>query len=81
MIATAGSDYTSGTMDLTFTGGSSMGAMMCLNVLIDDDNMAEGDEMFTVMLTLTSTGVELGRTAIIINDNEGSNGHICINVQ
>ena len=44
---------------------------MCLTVSIDDDNFVENDETFIVILTLMSTGVELGQTTVTIQDDEG----------
>ena len=65
--ATAGSDYVSVSMELTFLTGSSDGAMQCLSVSItDDDDTLEGNETFTVLLTTTDL-VALGGAMATIN--------------
>ena len=59
-------------MDLVFTTGSSYG---CMDVAIYDDSLFEGNETFTVTLTLNqpSYAVVLGNnmTTITILDNDG----------
>ncbi len=63
------------TMDLTFALYSMDGDTVCLDVVIFNDTLVEGDETFTVTLTLVSTdqGVTTGNntTAITITDDEG----------
>ena len=59
-------------MNFTFIENSTQ----CLNVTISDDTLVEGDEIFTLMLTLITigVGVTLGRntaTVITIRDDEG----------
>ena len=44
---------------------------MCLTVSISDDTFVENQETFIVILTLMSTGVELGQTTVTIQDDEG----------
>ena len=58
-------------MDLTFTGGSVADTMMCLTVTISNDDRVENDETFLVILTLVSSGVELGQTTVTILDDDG----------
>ncbi len=71
--ATAGSDYVSVSMELTFPTGSSDGATQCLSVSITDDGDAlEGDETITVTLATTDT-VSLGGDIVIITITD-SNG-------
>ena len=76
MEQTAGSDYT-GVMSavLTFPPGSSNGAMECLNIDINDDNILEHFEAFTVHLTTSETHVTVNSNAnellANIRDNDG----------
>lgn len=58
-------------MNVTFTGGSPLGTMACLNVTIIDDNVIENDESFTVTLSLISTGESIGQTIVTIVHDEG----------
>ena len=44
-------------MNLTFLVGSTDNTTQCLPVTITDDTLVEGDEAFTVTLTLQTTGV------------------------
>jgi hypothetical protein len=69
--ALAGSDYTAVSMNFTFASGSPAGAQMCLTVAINDDNIIEVDETFTVILSLLSSGMEMGRTTVTIKHDEG----------
>ena len=69
--ATADSDYTTTSDDFTFTSSSASGSTLCLTVSIGDDSFVENDETFIVILTLMSTGVELGQTTVTIQDDEG----------
>ena len=73
--ATDGSDYLGVSMDLVFTAGASNGTMQCLDVAIYGDSLFEGNETFTVTLTLNqpSYTVVLGNnmTTITILDNDG----------
>jgi hypothetical protein len=39
-------------MDVVFPAGTSNGAMQCVNITITDDSAVEGDETFTVSLTV-----------------------------
>ncbi len=78
--AVAGSDYSEvETMMLTFPAGSMDGDDMtqCTDVNITDDSYFEGDETFTVTLTLLTTdqGVTTGNdmTTVTIIDDEGIN--------
>ena len=77
-----GSDYSGFNMILTFPVGSLDNDTQCLNVsIIDDDTALEGDETFTVTLTLLTTGlgVTTGNTmtTITITDNEGKQLNSC----
>ena len=68
-----GTDYSSASMDITFPEGSMDGDTRCINVSITDDMALEGDETFTVTLTVSSGDIikENNMTTIIIIDNEG----------
>ncbi len=61
---------------LTFTTGSMDGSTQCLNVTITEDTLVEGDETFSVTLTLTppeqAVTAENTTTTVTITDNEGS---------
>ena len=64
---------------LMFSAGSMDGDMTpCITVTITDDNVLEGDETFTVALTVSGSTVTLGNaeTVVTITDNEGQ--HIFI---
>ena len=56
---------------LTFSAGST--DMRCLTVTIVDDMLIEGDETFTVGLTVATSGVMEGNTmtVVTITDDEG----------
>ena len=54
-------------MDLVFTAGSSNGAVQCIDVVIINSPMVEEDEIFTVILTTTSSVVLLGNYVTTIN--------------
>ena len=74
--AKADDDYTMISMDLTFPVNSEDGATQCLNVTVLMDFLVEGNETFTVTLTLMTAelGVTLGDTTltnVTITDNEG----------
>ena len=62
-------------MNLTFLVGSTDNTAQCLPVTITDDTLVEGDEAFTVTLTLQTTGVGVTTgnnvTDLTITDNEG----------
>ena len=59
-------------MNYTFTSSDTAGTQMCLTVNISEDNLIEGNEAFFVTLTITSTGVEIDQTSVVIEDNEGT---------
>ena len=59
-------------MNTTFTSGSPVGNMICLNVTIINDNVIENDEAFTVTLSLLSTGEPIGQTRVTIIHDEGN---------
>ena len=71
--AEAASDYTMMSSPLEFPTGSSDGATQCTDTTIVEDNFFEGNETFTVGLTVVTSGVTEGdnRTTITITDNEG----------
>ena len=75
LTASDGSDYLGVSMDLVFTAGTSNGTMQCMDVALYGDSLFEGDETFTVTLTLNqpSYTVVLGNnmTTITILDNDG----------
>ncbi len=60
-------------MTSVFGVGSPDGTMLCVNITILDDNLIEGDELFTVRLTLITPTLSLGlgNTDITIMDDEG----------
>lgn len=71
--ASSGSDFNPISLSVTFTPGSSS---MPISVTVVDDSLAEGDEMFTVVLSSPSPDAVLAppSTAIVlirINDNAG----------
>ena len=57
----------------TFTQGSRNGAAKCINILIIDDNVLEGNQTFVVTLTTLDSNVILENTVttITIMDNDG----------
>ena len=73
--ATEGTDYMalSSPQSLTFNATSPDGDMRCTNITIDDDTLIEGDETFTVDLTVTTPDVMMGNamTTVTITDDEG----------
>ena len=66
-------DYTTISSALMFPAGSANTTVQCVNITITDDDIFEGDETFTVGLTVNTSGVMEGNTitAITITDNEG----------
>ncbi|MCB1633228.1 MAG: hypothetical protein KDI51_01495, partial [Xanthomonadales bacterium] len=71
--AVAGSDYTATSGTLTFPGAA---GTQTVNVTITDDALVESDEVFTVILSGPTNGVDLARaigTATII-DNDTAGG-------
>ena len=70
--AVAGSDYEQISAPLTFPTGSVAGDMQCVNISIVDDFLFEGDETFTVSLTVTTPGVMEGNTSttVTIRDDD-----------
>ena len=62
-------------MNVVFSANSGTGASSCLPVTISDDDLIEGDEIFTVSLGLVTTevGISLGTqqtTTVTITDDE-----------
>ena len=66
-------DYTTASVDITFPEGSMDGDTRCINISVTDDMALEGDETFTVTLTVSSGDIieENNMTTITIIDNEG----------
>ncbi len=64
-------------MEMVFSAGVQNGAMVCIDIIIIDDNTVEGTESFRVSLALNTPGlgVILGNimTVVTIGDNEGTN--------
>ena len=60
-------------MPLSFPSGSTNGTEQLIDVSIIDDNLVEGDEVFTVAIAESEDGVILGndQRVIIIRDNDG----------
>ncbi len=73
--ATAGDDYENTTLVLIFPAGSIDSDTQCLNITINTDTLVEGEETFTVTLTLLTTGLgvftENDLTTVTIMDDEG----------
>ena len=70
--AVAGPDYTMSSSALFFPAGSTDGTMdQCIDVDISNDQVIEGDETFTVGLTVITPGVMEGNnmTTITIMTN------------
>ena len=67
---TAGSDYTSGTVMVTFTPGQTTASV---SILIVDDSDIESTEMFSATLTTTESNVMIGdgTATVTILDDEG----------
>ena len=68
-ISGGGVDFNSATQTATITAGSSSST---INITVNDDNIVEGDEMFTMTLNVpTSPGITAGSitmaTATIID--------------
>ena len=76
LIAAPG-DYTSLSTSLTFEFGQRVGAVVCANLAITDDNIVEeNEESFTVSLTadnppVTTITAPSARIFIRENDNDG----------
>ncbi len=72
----ADGDFIALTMPVTFTSGSSDGAMMCVNVTVVADAMVEGEMNFIVGLTLVTVGesISVGNnsTLVILVDSDGN---------
>ena len=67
---TAGSDYTSGTVMVTFAPGQTMASV---SVVIVDDSDRESTEMFSATLTTTESNVMIGNgtATVTILDDDG----------
>ena len=70
---------------LTFPPGSSNGAMECLDIVINDDNILENFESFIVNLTTSETYVTLKSNAneilATIRDNDGESACNLVDTQ
>lgn len=60
--AVAGSDYTMATQSLIFPVGNPPSTIRCIDISIIDDEAVEGDETFSVVLTVITPGVDHGNT-------------------
>ena len=73
-LSTAGEDYEPHiNTQLVFTSGSAVGAQVCEDIVIDEDNKLEDDEQFTFSLTSNDPLVFLasgGTVTIEDNDSE-----------
>ena len=69
--AVSPSDYTLDTTTLTFPAEST--DMQCADITITDDDVFEGDETFTVTITVDTAGViaTMTMTTVTITDNDG----------
>ena len=74
IVAVQPGDYAMNSDTFTFTSSSAVDSQECLPIVIEEDTLNEGDEMFTVSLELLVTPtlpVLFGQTAVTIEDNEG----------
>ena len=71
--ATEDEDFTGLPDIIVFEAGDFEGAMSCKNITIIDDNIREGVENFTVMLSSDFDGVTVSRglAVVEISDNDG----------
>ena len=73
----SGSDYTEVNMtSVVFPVGSENNDTLCVNITIMDDNLIEGDEVFTVTVMSafdTSQTIGIGVTDVTILDDESNN--------
>ncbi len=72
--AVAGYDYENATQTLNF---GSEDSMMCINVTVIDDDKVEGNETFTISLSVNTTDVSYTfvgpmQATVIIVDNDGT---------
>jgi len=76
--AVSTSDYSRISSNETFTPGSMSNATRCVNLMITDDSVLEGDQIFTVMLTTSDPDVVLGPSVTIITiiDNDCTSFHM-----
>lgn len=67
-------DYLS--IPLTFAPGSGDGALMCFPVEVVSDNKAEGEEEFSITITMVTAGASLSLgnnvTTVILTDDDGT---------
>ena len=73
--AGGGVDYTASNMGFTISMNFTDNDTRCLDVTILEDPLVEGDETFTVTLTLLTPGLGVTTgddiTAVAVTDNEG----------
>ena len=69
-VTATGSDYDMASSTLEFPIGTTNGTMMCTSVAITDDEVFEGNENFTVGITLNNRVMEEENTIITILDND-----------
>ena len=69
--AAAGSDYTAVSDTLTFATNSTEGDTQCIVIPISSDGILEGDETFSVLLSISTADVVEGNaiTTITIMDD------------
>jgi len=67
------SDFLPANESLVFAVNATDGDSQCIDVVIREDNIFEGFEVFTVELNVITPGVETvtSESAIIITDSEG----------
>jgi hypothetical protein len=69
-------DYDLLSVILVFSRGSADGVKVCASVTVNSDNLVETEEDFGVILTLVSSGPNLGLgnnvSTIVLIDNEGT---------
>ena len=70
-------DFIEFARNLTFAAGSGDGALMCLSVIVLEDDVIEGEEDFSITLSLVTsrTSLSLGNSVmnVTLTDNDGKN--------
>ena len=77
-MAVAGPDYEPISSHLTFPTGSVAGDMLCVNISIVNDVLFEGDETFTVLLTVNTAGVSEGNAVTIVTIRDDDCKLFCV---
>ena len=79
LIATAGLDYSSVFLSVFFANSS---VSHCVNIVILDDNIVEGFDTFSIVLSSSTRGVVLSPNATLVTivDDPGEN-HFHMHIQ